>query len=170
MARVPAGARAIFRGTGVSPCPPGELGGQGSFFPMGLFLYGSVTSLAACVVDNFRENGIIAEGAFPQRERVKKEAPGCSAVGSAPALGAGCRVFESPHSDQWRAATVTPYPAPSKEGALPLYRILVTAWSLSIQSVLHCHKRVVRTKEGQEVNILLTAECIVLLAPLSVCG
>ena len=25
---------------------------------------------------------------------------GCSAVGSAPALGAGCRVFESPHSDQ----------------------------------------------------------------------
>ena len=25
---------------------------------------------------------------------------GCSAVGSAPALGAGCREFESPHSDQ----------------------------------------------------------------------
>ena len=52
-------------------------------------------------------------------------------------LGAGCRVFESPHSDQWHAATVTPYPAPSKEGAFPLYRILVTAWSLNIQSVLH---------------------------------
>ena len=76
MACIPAGARAIFRGTGVSPCPPGELGGQGSFFPMGLFLYGSVTSLAACVVDNFRENGIIAEGAFPQRERVKKKRRG----------------------------------------------------------------------------------------------
>ena len=43
---------------------------------MGLFLYGSVTSLAACVVDNFRENGIIAEGAFPQRERVKKKRRG----------------------------------------------------------------------------------------------
>ena len=28
-------------------------------------------------------------------------------------------MFESPHSDQWRAATVTPYPAPSKEGAFP---------------------------------------------------
>ena len=29
-----------------------------------------------------------------------KEKPGCSAVGSAPALGAGCRGFESLHSDQ----------------------------------------------------------------------
>ena len=28
------------------------------------------------------------------------EISGCSAVGSAPALGAGCRAFESPHSDQ----------------------------------------------------------------------
>ena len=28
------------------------------------------------------------------------ENPGCSAVGSAPALGAGCRGFESRHSDQ----------------------------------------------------------------------
>ena len=32
------------------------------------------------------------------------------------------------------------------------------------------HKRVVRTPEGQEVTIFLTVECIVLLAPLSVCG
>ena len=49
--------------------------------------------------------------------------------------------LESKHSKcftpMWRAATVTPYPAPSKEGAFPLYRILVTAWSLNIQSVLH---------------------------------
>ena len=82
---------------------------------------------------------------------------------------AGCSLLVAV-APPWRGRQVTPYPAPSKEGALPLYRILVTAWSLSIQSVLHCHKRVVRTKEGQEVNILLTAECIVLLAPLSVCG
>ena len=72
--KVPAPHEGIF--PHVPPCPPGELGGQGSFFPMGLFLYGSVTSLAACVVDNFRENGIIAEGAFPQRERVKKKRRG----------------------------------------------------------------------------------------------
>lgn len=32
------------------------------------------------------------------------------------------------------------------------------------------HKRVVRTPAGQEVTIFLTVECIVLLAPLSVCG
>ena len=83
--------------------------------------------------------------------------------------GPGCSC-NAPGTPPWRGRQVTPYPAPSKEGALPLYRILATAWSLSIQSVLHCHKRVVRTKEGQEVNILLTAECIVLLAPLSVCG
>ena len=31
---------------------------------------------------------------------------GCSAVGSAPALGAGCRRFESCHSDQKRGGTV----------------------------------------------------------------
>ena len=37
----------------------------------------------------------------------------------------------------WRGRQVTPYKAPSKEGALPLYKILATAWSLSIQSVLH---------------------------------
>lgn len=39
----------------------------------------------------------------------------------------------------WRGRQVTPYKAPSKEGALPLYKILATAWSLSIQSVLHRH-------------------------------
>ena len=38
------------------------------------------------------------------------------------------REFESLHLRQWRAATVTPYPAPSFEGALPLYRILMCAW------------------------------------------
>ena len=37
----------------------------------------------------------------------------------------------------WRSRQGTPYKAPSKEGALPLYKILATAWSLSIQSVLH---------------------------------
>ncbi len=37
----------------------------------------------------------------------------------------------------WRGRQVTPYKTPSKEGALPLYKILATAWSLSIQSVLH---------------------------------
>ena len=31
---------------------------------------------------------------------VRKTQPGCSAIGSAPALGAGCRGFESLHSDQ----------------------------------------------------------------------
>ena len=39
----------------------------------------------------------------------------------------------------WRGRQGTPYKAPSKEGALPLYKILATAWSLSIQSVLHRH-------------------------------
>ena len=35
---------------------------------------------------------------------------GCSAVGSAPALGAGCREFESLHSDQnfWECSLNTP--------------------------------------------------------------
>ena len=42
-------------------------------------------------------------------------------------------------SAPWRGRQVTPYKAPSKEGALPLYKILATAWSLSIQSVLHRH-------------------------------
>ena len=31
--------------------------------------------------------------------RIKNSITGCSAVGSAPALGAGCRRFESCHSD-----------------------------------------------------------------------
>ena len=31
---------------------------------------------------------------------IHNQITGCSAVGSAPALGAGCREFESPHSDQ----------------------------------------------------------------------
>ena len=38
---------------------------------------------------------------FRKNNKVKKSnISGCSAVGSAPALGAGCRGFESLHSDQ----------------------------------------------------------------------
>ena len=38
---------------------------------------------------------------FRKNNKVKKSnITGCSAVGSAPALGAGCRGFESLHSDQ----------------------------------------------------------------------
>ncbi len=116
MARIPAGARAIFRGTGVSPCPPGELGGQGSFFPMGLFLYGSVTSLAACVVDNFRENGIIAEGAFPQRERVKKKRRGVAQLVARLLWeqDAGCSSHLTPTSG------VPPRSRPTRPSALPV--------------------------------------------------
>ena len=37
----------------------------------------------------------------PERAgEVENEITGCSAIGSAPALGAGCWEFESPHSDQ----------------------------------------------------------------------
>ncbi len=137
MARVPAGARAIFRGTGVSPCPPGELGGQGSFFPMGLFLYGSVTSLAACVVDNFRENGIIAEGAFPQRERVKKKRRGVAQLVARLLWeqDAGCSSHLTPTSGV--PPQSRPTRPPRKRGPFLSHRILVTAWSLNIQSVLH---------------------------------
>ena len=40
---------------------------------------------------------------FRKNNKVKKSnITGCSAVGSAPALGAGCRGFESLHSDQCR--------------------------------------------------------------------
>ena len=38
--------------------------------------------------------------ALARRHPCQNRIPGCSAVGSAPALGAGCREFESPHSDQ----------------------------------------------------------------------
>ena len=38
--------------------------------------------------------------ALARRHPCQNRIPGCSAVGSAPALGAGCRGFESLHSDQ----------------------------------------------------------------------
>lgn len=83
-------------------------------------------------------------------------------------MGAAASKVVGWHSGDGPAAN--PYPAPSIEGALPLPKILAGAWSPNIVFNPHPHKRVVRTKEGQEVTVFLTLEYIVLLAPLSICG
>ena len=53
-----------------------------------------------------------------RRHPCQNRIPGCSAVGSAPALGAGCREFESPHSDHtWTSAWRTSWRPPFFESA-----------------------------------------------------
>ena len=56
--------------------------------------------------------------ALARRHPCQNRIPGCSAVGSAPALGAGCREFESPHSDHtWTSAWRTSWRPPFFESA-----------------------------------------------------
>ena len=79
---------------------------------------GTKAALTTClttdrkIFDFSLRRGIMAEIEYPgiaklvsrlvwenTTSRIKKSITGCSAVGSAPALGAGCRRFESCHSD-----------------------------------------------------------------------